>query len=281
MSLDIVFIFMYMISSKKCPQKAIIFARVSSVNQSEGHSLNAQVSRLQEYCRQKNLEVVKEFSIVESSKTRGKKEFLEMIDFINEQKTKIVLVVDSIDRLYRNFQELPIINELIERDAVEVRSYKENLTLNKDSSSTDILRWDLSVLFAKSYISSLSENVKRGIQSKLQNGEWIGKAPFGYKNITLENGKKDIILDEVQAGIVLEILVSFLTGEKLHNISKQFNLSKNIIDRILKNPFYCGKMYVKKYNKFYPHKYEKLIPEEIFNKCQQILQSKERLIKKV
>jgi site-specific DNA recombinase len=271
-----------MTSSKKSPQKAIIFARVSSSTQrDEGYSLNSQVSRLQEYCRQKNLEIVKEFSIVESSKTRYKKEFLEMIDFIKKQKTKIVLVCDSIDRIHRGLEEISYIDDLVKNDKIDIHFSKENFVLNKNSSGTNLFRWDISVLFANSYVSALSDNVKRGIQLKLQNGEWIGKAPFGYKNITLQNGKKDIVLDEIKCHIALEIFVSCLAGESLNDISKKFSLSKNVIDRILRNPFYCGKMYIKKYDKYYPHRYEKLIPQEIFDKCQKILQSKERLIKKV
>jgi DNA invertase Pin-like site-specific DNA recombinase len=270
-----------MTSSKKSPQKALIFARVSSVNQAEGHSLNAQVSRLREYCKQNNLEIVKEFSFIESSKTGDKKEFLEIINFIKKQKTKMILVCDSIDRLHGNFKEMAYIDDLIKKDIIEIHFYKENFVLNKNSSGTNILRFNMAVLFAKNYVTSLSENVKRGIQHKLQNGEWIGKAPFGYKNITLANGKKDIVIDEEKFDIFVEIFVSFLSGAKLNDISKELNLLKNTIDRILRNPFYCGKMYIKKYDKFYPHKYEKLIPEEIFNKCQQILQLKEKLIKKV
>lgn len=43
--------------------KAIIFARVSSKEQEEGHSLEAQIERLREYCKRKNLTILKEFSI--------------------------------------------------------------------------------------------------------------------------------------------------------------------------------------------------------------------------
>ena len=88
-----------MISSKKCLQKAIIFVRVSSVNQVEGHSLDAQVSRLQSYYKQNNLEIMKEFSITEDLKTGEREQFHEMIDFIKKQKEPIALVVDAVDRL--------------------------------------------------------------------------------------------------------------------------------------------------------------------------------------
>jgi site-specific DNA recombinase len=50
--------------------KAVILARVSSKEQEEGYSIEAQKHRLQDYCKRKKLEVVKVFEIVESS-TRG------------------------------------------------------------------------------------------------------------------------------------------------------------------------------------------------------------------
>ncbi len=87
-----------------------------------------------------------------------------MIKFIRtehkKRKSRIALICDSVDRLQRSFKECPLIDELIQADIVEVHFYKEGFYLNKDSSSTDILRWDMSVLFAKSYVSSLSENVR-------------------------------------------------------------------------------------------------------------------------
>jgi DNA invertase Pin-like site-specific DNA recombinase len=255
--------------SKKCPQKAIIFARVSTQKQvQEGHSLSAQVSRLQEYCKQKNLEAIKEFSIAESLTTRDKRPFNEMINFIKQQKEPIALVVDAVDRLQRSFKELPVIDELIQKENIEIHFYKENFVLNKNSSGTNMLRWDMSVLFANSYVSALSDNVKRGIQSKLQKGEWIGKAPFGYKNITLENGKKDIAIDEVKSLIVKEIFDLYSIGKSLSDISEKLGLSKNIVDRIVSSTFYSGEMQVN--GKYYKHKYPTIIEKEVFDKCQKV-----------
>ena len=66
--------------------KAVILVRVSSREQKEGYSIDAQLTRLRKYCEQKELEVIKEFVIVESS-TRGEREkFYEMINFIKKQK---------------------------------------------------------------------------------------------------------------------------------------------------------------------------------------------------
>ena len=52
--------------------KAVILARVSTKEQEEfGHSLPAQVQKLQEYAEKKGFEVIKEFSFSESAGTES------------------------------------------------------------------------------------------------------------------------------------------------------------------------------------------------------------------
>lgn len=50
--------------------KAVILARVSSKEQEDGYSLDAQISRLSDYANKKGLEVIKTFTLTESS-TQG------------------------------------------------------------------------------------------------------------------------------------------------------------------------------------------------------------------
>lgn len=38
----------------------------------------------------------------------------------------------------------------------------------------------------------------------------------------------------------------------------------------MKNHFYYGQIYVKKYNKFYHYKYQQLISQALFDKCQEV-----------
>lgn len=53
--------------------KAVIFARVSSVEQKDNNSLDAQIFKMKEYCTRKGFEIIKEIRLVESS-TRGERE---------------------------------------------------------------------------------------------------------------------------------------------------------------------------------------------------------------
>ena len=94
--------------------EAIILARISSKEQREGHSLDAQVRNLKLYSERKNLNIIREFVLIESSTKKQRPEFDEMIIFIKQQKNKVALIVDTVDRLQRSFKETPILNDLME-----------------------------------------------------------------------------------------------------------------------------------------------------------------------
>ena len=78
--------------------KAVILARISSKEQREGHSLDAQIRNLRLYADRKDLVIVKEFTLVESSTKHRRPEFDQMVHFIKSQKEKMALVVDTVDR---------------------------------------------------------------------------------------------------------------------------------------------------------------------------------------
>jgi DNA invertase Pin-like site-specific DNA recombinase len=159
--------------------KAIILARVSTKEQEEGHSIAAQRQRLIDYCARKGLDVIRTFEIVESSTRGERKEFSAMLDFAKSQEQTIAIVADAVDRFQRSFKESVLIDDLIRREQVELHFYREGMVIGKGASSTDIMRWDFSVMGAKSYVLNLSENVRRSLEYKRRNGEWGGKAPLG------------------------------------------------------------------------------------------------------
>ncbi len=253
--------------------KAYILARVSDPKQD---SNEAQIDRLDSYLKLKQFDPVKIYQIKESSTKEDRKQFYEIIELIRVEKACVAFVVDTIDRMQRSFRESVILDDLRREGKIEIHFYREGLVLHKDSNSADLLRWDMGVMFAKSYVLQLSDNVKRKRDYMIQNGRLPGKAPYGYKNITLEDGEtKDIIIDEFASKIVIKMYEWYSTGAfsllLIRNKLKQdYNLdfSNGFIDTILKNPFYYGEMLSK--GKLYPHKYAKLIDKTLFDKVQQI-----------
>jgi len=257
-------------------KKAIILARVSTEEQiSEGFSIPAQLEKSRRYAREKNFIVQSEYQFDESSFKDRRTKFEKVIEEIKESNENIILIVETIDRLQRSFKESVLLDIFRKEGKLEIHFLRENLIIHKNSNSSEIQRWDLGVLMAKSYVLQISDNVKRSINHKLKNGEWPGKAPYGYTNKKREDGKNWIYLDSLESKIVKKIYEwystkSYSMNEIVQKLIETFNLSlhKGKIDHIMKNPFYYGVMRYDK--KLYPHKYDSVITKKLFDTVQEI-----------
>ena len=268
--------------------KAIILARISTKEQSDGHSLSAQTRNLELYAQRKGLAIVKTFTLIESSTKGERPEFDIMISFIKAQKTKVALIVDCVDRLQRSFRETPILNALIEKDCLELHFVKENNIIAKDANSAQKMMWNMSVCMAQSYTDQLSDNVKRSILHKIRNGEWSGPAPLGYVNaVDVMTGQKTITPDPERGEHIQRLFIEYSSGAyslaELVRKAEDWGLrtrkdnpvSAQTLHDIVRNPFYYGTMKVK--GTFYPHRYEPLIPKSIYDLCQEVLKDRGRV----
>lgn len=269
-------------------KKAIILARVSTKEQ---ESIPAQLEKLHRYIKDKNLDVIQTFELSESSTKDSRKKFDKVIELIQSFEEPIALIVETIDRLQRSFKESVELDELRKKGKLELHFYRENLVLNNDSNSADLLRWDMGVMFAKSYVLQLSDNVKRSVDKKLADGEYPRPAPIGYINVNLSDGsvstksnskegKKWIEPDPERQHHIAKLFEMYATGQysvkALAKIIREEGLTtkkdkpvaSSVIYDILNNPFYYGEMKAKE--RLWKHKYEPLITKWLFNKCQEV-----------
>lgn len=268
--------------------KVVILVRVSSREQKEGYSIDAQLTRLRKYCEQKGLEVIKEFVIVESS-TRGEREkFYEMINFIKKQKESINLVCDKVDRLQRSFKEMPIIDELRKSRKLILHFFVEGQILDANSNSSQIMAYQMYIMMAESYTNSISDNVKRSFERMRQEGKITGTAPIGYLNKNDGRGKTNIILDPDRAFLVKRIFEEYSTGlyslKEIRKKTIEWNLknktksntylSVSQIDKLLKNKFYYGVATYK--GQDYKHIYPHIIDKDLFDKCDDVRNGRHR-----
>lgn len=255
--------------------KAYVLARVSDKKQD---SNEAQLERLNAYIKKKEFDPVRVFEIKESSTKADRKQFYEIIQLIKDEKDCVAFVVETVDRMQRSFRESVILEDLRREGKVEIHFYRENLALNQNANSSDLIRWDMAVMFARSYVLQLSDNVKRKRDWMLNNGMLPGMAPYGYQNITLADGKmKDVVIDEYESKVVKKMFEwyetkAFSIRTIRLKLKEDYDLdfSNGFIDTILKNPFYCGDILSN--GNLYPHKYETIISREQFMKVQQIKQ---------
>ena len=257
--------------------KAIIIARVSTEEQKEaGLSLPAQVTRLETYCKNKGFTIIKSFSFDESAYKDDRSEFDAIFNFVIEQKEKVAICCDKVDRLSRNIfdKRVSYLYDKALRDEIELHFTSDGQILNSKISAAEKFHFGISLGLAKYYSDAISDNVKRAIEQKWQRGEWAGRAPIGYKNITI-NGKATIIVDEYNALMVQKAFELYATGAfslallcKKINAEYTVNWSTSKLDWIFNNKFYYGIMALN--NKEYPHKYPPLISPTLFDQVQQV-----------
>lgn len=257
--------------------KAVLYARVSSKEQEEGFSIPAQLKLLAGYARENGLKIVEEFIDAETAKKAGRTKFNEMVKFLeNNTNTKIVLC-EKTDRLYRNFKDYCTIDDL----NIEIHLVKENEIINKYSKSHQKFIHGIKVLMAKNYIDNLSEEIRKGMNEKVNQGYYPSHAPLGYYNsIKLINGEKIKIIeiDDKISFIVKKLFELYATGSySLKDIAeyaskeglrsrKGNKLEKCTVHRMLKNPIYYG--YFQWSHTLYKGKHPSIISKELFDSVQ-------------
>ncbi len=258
--------------------KAIIIARVSTEEQKEaGNSLPAQIERLRIYCNRKEFKIFKEFSFDESAYKTRRNDFDDILDFVLEQKEKVAVCFDKVDRLSRNVfdKRVGILYEKALKDEVELHFVSDGQVINSQLSAVEKFNFSISLGLAKYYSDAISDNVKRAQEQMLRMGTYPARPPYGYKRVPISKDKTEIIVDEFASKVVQKAYEWYATSsfsmDLLRNKLKDeygVNWSKGFIDKVLKDHFYYGIMTWK--NKQYKHKYPPIITKDIFDQVQQI-----------
>lgn len=264
--------------------KSVAYIRVSSREQSEGYSLDAQENRIEEYALRKNLSLQKMWKVTEKASKEGRIAFSNMVEFVKKNDVKTV-VLEKIDRAARNFKDVVTIYDLMEYHDVTFHFVRENIELNKNSTSNEKLQFDIQAVMAKNYVNNLKDEVKKGFEGKVQSGGWPSKAPLGYTN---DKNTRGIMVDQATAPFIvkafelyttglfsIEVITKLLHEEGLTNsVGNNKKLSKSRMHVILQNPFYIGKMSWK--GQVYEGTHQPLISDELFLKVQKRMEEKSR-----
>ena len=271
-------------------QKIILIARVSDVEQRQ--ALPAQQLRLKNYAQKFEATSVCYFEFDESAYRGARQKFAELIGKIKAEPTKQIVVFDKIDRFTRDAsqKEVGTISSLVNKGRIELHFPSDNLTITKDSPATDLFRLGIGMLLAKYYSDAARDNVKRRFEQMWCDGLFTHKAPIGYKHTrkyvsSLAKPIKGIAVDSKTAPFVLQAFKLRSQGLSHQTIADQLGergfispktgrpYKHSIVSKILANKFYIGIMTVG--GRQYPHKYPKIIPKELFDRCQIVRQSRQ------
>jgi DNA invertase Pin-like site-specific DNA recombinase len=260
-------------------KKAVIYARVSSKEQEkEGFSIPAQLKLLREYAAAQGFVIVEEYVDVETAKQTGRAAFGEMVAYLKVHPAVRVMLVEKTDRLYRNLKDWVTVDEL----EVEIHFPKEGVVLSRESRSSEKFMHGIKVLMAKNYIDNLSEEARKGMQEKAEQGIWPTATPLGYRNVTGSDGKKIIATDPDVAPIVSKLFEWYATGQySLKEVARRArdsglvyrksgaNVPASTIHSILRNRLYTGQF---EWNgKLIQGKHQPLVSVELWERVQGVL----------
>jgi site-specific DNA recombinase len=260
---------------------AVVYARVSSKDQErEGFSIPAQLKLLRTYAVEHRFTIRQEFVDIETAKHAGRGGFGEMLAFLKANPSCRTMLVEKTDRLYRNIRDWITVDDL----DLTVHFVKENAVVSKASRSSEKFMHGIKVLMAKNYVDNLSEEVKKGLREKAEQGHWPTKAPVGYvDNLATHR----IEVDPVRGPLLTALFDLYAGGQyslkgltaKAHALGLTHprsgrRMMKAEIHRILQNPLYTGDF--RWLGRLYRGSHSPLISREQFVDVQAVLNRKPR-----
>lgn len=267
--------------------KAILVARVSTEEQREANnSLPAQMSRMEDYCKRSDLEILERFSFDESAYKEKRDEFDRILAYIDAQDEKIAVCFDKVDRLSRDIfdKRVPLLYNKAVEDSIELHFVSDGQVIDTKMSAGDKFMFGTKLWLSKYFSDAISDNVKRAFEQKRRNWESTWPAKLWYINTRDIHDKSDTVPDPERKHLIIKMFQLYATGEhsmdsirrvmlELWLRSKKWNmLSLSTIEKILKDPFYHWVGESKYWN--YNHKYARLISKELFDRCQEVRKRK-------
>ena len=255
--------------------KAVIWTRVSSEEQyKNNNSIDTQLTACYRYCEKQNKEVKCEFGgTFESAKKAGER-FLEMVGAVLNDPEVDTIVVYDYDRFSRNMEEGLTYKSQLNRSGVNIVSV--NQPIDKNNMLAEYIE---AILLIVANIDNAMRRHKcyEGMVACINRGEWYSKPPIGYTSKKVNKEHRLTINDQ---GRILRNAWTWIVNEPhitqvmiINRLKAQgLTMTKQHLSTCLRNPFYCGRLEHKYLNgKVIKGKQEQLIPEQIFDKVQQIL----------
>ena len=238
-------------------------------------SLDSQEKEMRAFAEQQGLEIIKVFTESKSAKAVGRPVFDLLLAELNKGKAEGILCW-KLDRLARNMTDAGRVMDMLQRGVIHQIRTHDAIHLPTDN----VLMLAVQLGMANQYIRDLSENVKRGNRTKLEQGGWPNRAPFGYKN---DKATKELVVHPKESKLVRRAFDLYATGQYLVNeVRKVLNkegfrtssgtpVNKSLVERILRNPFYSGVMF--SHGKYYEGKHEPIVGRELYEQAQNVLSS--------
>lgn len=254
------------------------YIRVSTKEQADGASLDAQRDAITAFASQNNLIITKWFEEQETASKTGRPLFEDMRQQLLSGLAEGV-IIHRIDRSSRNYTDWAQIDQLSQH-GIKVFFAADGLDFE---STGGRLMADIQMVLAAHYSRNLSFEVKKGLYGRLKQGQYPFKAPVGY----LDNGEgQPKTVDPIKGPLVKLAFELYCSGEySITSLTREMRrlgltgwyakpVSRSNIETILRNPFFMGKMLVR--GTLYDATHEPLITASQFQRVKEVKAGRHR-----
>lgn len=211
------------------PKRVIIYVRLSDEDRykknknDDSESIANQKSMLLKHALEQGWEVVAIYSDDDYSGTDNNRPgFNKMIEECEKGEVDIVLCKTQ----SRFSRDMEVIERYIHNKFIE---WGVRFVSIVDNADTDVAgnkkSRQINGLVNEWYLEDLSDNVRRSLQNKREDGLFLGSfAPYGYKKDP--NNKNKLLIDPVAAEIVKEIFSMYKSGMGYYKIAKNLMIEE-------------------------------------------------------
>lgn len=237
--------------------RVAIYSRVSTEEQAkEGLSVDAQIDKCKSFCDAREWEIFKIYKDPGFSAGTLNRPALELLLRDAKEKKFDIILVYKIDRFSRKLKDLITILEDLKTKNINFTSVTEQIDT---TSAMGEAFFQIIGVFAQLERGMVKERVQLSFDRKINLGEALYRAPFGY----IYQNKK-LVKHKENAEKVKEIFEMWVAGVNYREICKKFGIPSSTLYQILKNPIYIGKIKYK--GEIFKANHPAIIDEELFNK---------------
>lgn len=281
-------------------ETAALYVRVSSEEQVEGYSIDAQLDALREHCRIHRITIAKEYvDAGRSAKSiQGRPALQELLIDVERGRFQVVIVW-KLNRLARNLKDLLQMLKIFNKYNVNLQSLTEEI-----KTDTAMGNFIVQMLGAAAELerAQICENVRLGVRERNRQGKWnSGNMVLGYRwNKDPKPGQPQLEIVEEEAALVRYIYGLYTDGLGLKAITNRLNkegyrtkkgLAFGIaaVRGILTNPNYIGKIRIgsglqqtkaEGEVQLMDGEHEPIVPQSLWDKVQSMLSKRSRPPKK-
>ena len=264
---------------------ADLYIRVSTDEQADkGYSQRNQEEMLRKYCNNNSIIIRNIIYEDHSAKSFNRPSWKNFLNELKQKRGSISLVLfTKWDRFSRNAGDAYQMISQLRSLGVEPQAIEQPLDLSIPENKM-MLAFYLAAPEVENDRRAL--NVFYGMRRAKKEGRYMGLAPTGYVNKTDEYGKKYIAPKQPDANIikwVFQILSKeTYNTEQIWKSAKNKGLicSKNAFWQLIRNPLYCGKIFLPAFkdeeSRFVKGQHESIITEKLFYEVQDVLDGRGR-----